>query len=85
MFSCQNDSLPWTVSLWHNQPMTAAQLKAFRKFHRWSQREAAEALGMALRSYIRRENGEVPISKTEELAVCAVANGLRGLPKDAYL
>jgi len=50
--------------------MTPADLHAWRKSLQWPQTRAAEALGVSLRAYQDRENGNAAIRRETDLA-CA--------------
>jgi len=50
--------------------MTPTDLREWRKALRWSQQRAAEALGISVRAYQDRENGNAAI-KRETAIACA--------------
>lgn len=52
--------------------MTPATLLAWRRSHNYTQREAAEALGVALRSYVYWENNQRQIPVTVQKLVDAL-------------
>lgn len=62
--------------------MTPAELKSWRQSLGLSQKAAAEALGVSLRSYGYYESGQFLIPRTVELAAAAVAAGLDGKLSD---
>lgn len=56
-------------TLWHLAlEQDAAAFKAWRKAHRFTQAQAADALGLSLRTVKYYEKGEQPIPKTVKLA-----------------
>jgi DNA-binding XRE family transcriptional regulator len=57
--------------------MTCEDLRAWRKWMRWSQRNAAEALGISRASFQFYEAGKLPVSRPVELACYALARGIR--------
>jgi len=50
--------------------MKPEELKTARAKMELSQPEMAERLGMGERTYLQRESGDMPISKTMEYAIC---------------
>jgi len=56
--------------------MTGAQLKAWRKFMKLSQRRAAHDLGYSRRHFQDMEEGTEPVRRSVELACAAMALGI---------
>jgi len=60
--------------------MSATQLTAWRERRGWTKQQAADALGIQLRSIYQLEKGDRPISRTIQLLTDAYHKGYRGLP-----
>ena len=60
--------------------MTGADLKAWRKGRRWSQRRAGLWAGVSSRTWRRYENGRVPVWLVRRIH--DQADGLLGLPQE---
>lgn len=70
--------------------MTGYELRLWRKSFFWDQERAAEEIGVSLRTYKTYEKKRGDISKTVELATCAVSlkylyPTLRSLPVERVL
>lgn len=50
------------------------KLKQLRRQHGWSQQDVAQKLGISLRNYRNKENGNLPFNQVEMIKIMQFAN-----------